>query len=77
MCKTDGIATAGPIPIMVGSTPSTEYPTNLAKIGSPNLMAWLLLASKTTAAPSVTYDEFPAVVVPSFLKAGFNFYKLS
>ena len=46
---------------------------NLARIGSPNFSATDLLATKTAAAPSVTWDELPAVVVPFFLKAGFNF----
>jgi len=45
----------------------------LAKIGSPSFWATDLLANKTAAAPSVTYEEFPAVVVPSFLKAAFSF----
>lgn len=35
-------------------------------------MATDLLANKTAAAPSVTYDELPAVVDPSLPNAGFN-----
>jgi len=49
----------------------------LAKIGNPSFSATDLLTKRTPAAASVTYDEFPAVVVPSFLKAGFNFDKPS
>ncbi len=45
----------------------------MAKIGRPNFSATDLLASTTAAAPSVTCELLPAVVVPSFLKAGFNF----
>ncbi len=30
------------------------------------------LANKMAAAPSLMPDEFPAVTVPSFIKAGFN-----
>lgn len=71
--KTDGMATAGPIPIISGGHPFTVYATYLAKIGRFNFSATDLLANKTTAAPSVVYEEFPAVVLPPFLKAGFNF----
>jgi len=52
--RTYGIAKAGPIPITSGGTPATEYPTTLAKMGSPKLLATDLLTSKTAAAPSVT-----------------------
>jgi len=45
----------------------------LAKIGRPNFSATDLLASRTAAAPSVTCELLPAVVVPSFLKAGLIF----
>ena len=71
--KSYGIAAAGPIPIMLGGTPATVQSMNLAKIGKPNFLATDLLAKRTAAAPSVTYDELPAVVDPSFPKAGFNF----
>lgn len=47
-----------------------------ASIGRPFFSAKDLLASKTAAAPSVTWELFPAVVVPVFLKAGFNFARL-
>lgn len=40
-------------------------------------MATDLLAKRTPAAPSETYEAFPAVVEPSFLNAGFNFAKVS
>lgn len=44
----------------------------LPRIGNPNYMATLLLAKSTPAAPSVTYEAFPAVVVPVLLKAGLS-----
>jgi len=70
------MAKAGPIPMTSGGTPMTEYATNFPKIGSFSFSATDLLAKRTPAAPSVTYDEFPAVVVPPCLKAGFNLPKL-
>lgn len=68
-----GIATTGPIPITSGGTPPTAKLNILPSIGNPCALAKDLLASITTAAPSVTYEEFPAVVLPPFLKAGFSF----
>ena len=44
----------------------------MAKIGSPFFYAKDLLAKSTAAAPSVTCELFPAVVVPFFLKAGLS-----
>lgn len=60
-----------------GGHPLTVYARYLAKIGNPNFSATDLLANNTTAAPSVVYDEFPAVVLPSFLKAGLSFANYS
>jgi len=60
-----------------GGQPDTACAMNLAKIGRPSFSATDLLASKTAAAPSVTYEAFPAVVVPSLLNAGFNLAKPS
>jgi len=42
-------------------------------MGNLSFSATDLLAKRTAAAPSVTYDAFPAVVLPFFLKAVFNF----
>lgn len=67
-----GIATAGPIPIISGGHPATVKSENLAKMGNPFFYANDLLAKRTAAAPSVVWELFPAVVLPSFLKAGFN-----
>ncbi|CAI0381277.1 unnamed protein product [Linum tenue] len=41
-------------------------------MGRPFCIATLLLMSNTAPAPSLTWLEFPKVVVPSFLKTGFN-----
>jgi len=70
--NTFGIATPGPIPIISGGTPTTVYAINLPIIGNLSFSATDLLAKSTAAAPSVVYEELPAVVIPSFLKAGFN-----
>jgi hypothetical protein len=49
---------------------------NFARIGNPFFSANDLLARMTAAAPSVTWELFPAVVVPFFLKAGLILPKL-
>lgn len=46
------------------------------KIGSPNLLAALLEAKSTAAAPSVICELFPAVLHPFGLKAGRSFCKV-
>lgn len=45
---------------------------NLPTIGHLFASAKDLLASRTTAAPSVVWEEFPAVEIPSFLKEGLS-----
>ena len=50
---------------------------NLAKIGSPFFSAYDRLAKTTAAAPSETWELFPAVVLPPFLNAGLSLPKLS
>ena len=49
----------------------------MAKIVIPFFSATDLLARTTAAAPSVTWELLPAVVVPSFLKAGLSFARVS
>lgn len=63
--------------MIAGSHPFTVYAMYLAKMVNPNFSATDLFANKTTAAPSVVYDEFPAVVVPPFLNAGLSFANYS
>ena len=66
------IAGAGPIPIIFGSTPATEYPTILANGCKPFSFAFSSLINTKTALPSFRPDAFPAVTEPSLRKAGFN-----
>mmetsp|Transcript_86937 Transcript_86937/g.106621 ORF Transcript_86937/g.106621 Transcript_86937/m.106621 type:complete len:214 (-) Transcript_86937:37-678(-) len=70
--NTFGIANAGPIPITSGGTPDTANPINLPIIGNPNSFALLRFIINTAAAPSLTCDELPAVVVPPFLNTALN-----
>ncbi|EZA58249.1 hypothetical protein X777_01206 [Ooceraea biroi] len=46
------IAGAGPIPIMLGSTPTTEYPTKRASGLRPSALTASSLAKMTALAPS-------------------------
>ena len=64
------MAGTGPIPIIEGSTPATAIETILA-IGWR--LYWVMafsLARINAAAPSFIPEEFPAVTVPSLIKAG-------
>ena len=63
------------MPINSAGTPATAKLKILPLIGKPSLLATDLLAKRTAAAPSVTWLEFPAVVVPSFENAGLSFDK--
>lgn len=68
-----GIAIAGPIPMMDGSHPTTMLDRSTSFTGSPSSFAFALVIKRQAAAPSDTWELFPAVVLPPFLKAGFNF----
>mmetsp|Transcript_26178 Transcript_26178/g.57194 ORF Transcript_26178/g.57194 Transcript_26178/m.57194 type:complete len:241 (-) Transcript_26178:703-1425(-) len=63
-----GMATAGPMPMIEGSTPTAEKLRKMPRMGRPRRTASARVISRVAAAPSVTWDELPAVVVPSFLK---------
>ncbi len=67
----------GPVPIIFGSTPALAYDLIVANGSRPNSSAFALLIKTTAAAPSLIPDEDAAVTVPSFLKAGRNFERLS
>ena len=67
------VAGTGPIPITLGSTPPLAFATIVAIGFIFNSSALRRLIRRTAAAPSFIPDAFPAVTVPSFLKAGFNF----
>src|SRR5690606_26348049 len=59
-------------PMISGSTPATAKERNTARGVNPS--SWALSADMTTthAAPSLVWDELPAVTVPPCLKAGLS-----
>lgn len=61
------MATAGPTPIMAGSTPTAANERKMPSTGRRRASASRRVISSTAAAPSVTWLLLPAVVVPSFL----------
>mmetsp|Transcript_1560 Transcript_1560/g.6936 ORF Transcript_1560/g.6936 Transcript_1560/m.6936 type:complete len:273 (+) Transcript_1560:2675-3493(+) len=63
-----GMATAGPIPMTLGSTPTAAKDTNRPMMGRPLALAYERRARTTHPAPSETCDAFPGVVDPPFLK---------
>mmetsp|Transcript_77938 Transcript_77938/g.142662 ORF Transcript_77938/g.142662 Transcript_77938/m.142662 type:complete len:210 (+) Transcript_77938:336-965(+) len=70
--KAVGIANAGPMPIKLGSTPTTEKDRMRARMGRPSFSAAARLASSTKAAPSDTWLALPAVVLPPALNTAFS-----
>ena len=66
------VASTGPIPIILGSTPTTAELT----IRANGFKLYFLTASSdaimVATAPSFNPDAFPAVTLPSFLKAARN-----
>ncbi len=58
-------ALTGPMPITDGSTPATAELTMRASTGSPSSRALSTRISRTAAAPSFSYEAFPAVTLPS------------
>mmetsp|Transcript_28848 Transcript_28848/g.63185 ORF Transcript_28848/g.63185 Transcript_28848/m.63185 type:complete len:326 (+) Transcript_28848:790-1767(+) len=70
--RTAGMATAGPTPMISGGQPATAKPRNTPTTGRRCLAAKERRASSTHAAPSVIWLALPAVVEPSFLKAGLS-----
>ena len=71
-CKAFSVAGTGPIPITDGSTPATAMLTIFAIGCKLYFLTASSLANNIAAAPSFIPEEFPAVTVPSFIKAGFN-----
>ena len=65
------------MPITSGGTPTRAVARSEASGFTPSFSAWERRISTTAAAPSVTWEEFPAVVVPPFLKAGGSFARAS
>mmetsp|Transcript_45355 Transcript_45355/g.112650 ORF Transcript_45355/g.112650 Transcript_45355/m.112650 type:complete len:202 (-) Transcript_45355:444-1049(-) len=72
-----GMATAGPMPMISGGTPTTANDTNLPMMGRCSRSAALRRASRQRAAPSDTWLELPAVVDPPFWKAGLSLDSVS
>merc|ERR1739848_610342 len=72
-----GMATAGPMPLMEGSTPTALKLLKVPKMGKPLLLASFLFIKREAAAPSEIWDAFPAVVLPSGSKAGLSFCTFS
>ena len=64
---------AGPIPIILGSTPAVEYAAILAIGFTFNSLTIFSDITTTKADPSEVCDEFPAVTWPLSLNAGLSF----
>mmetsp|Transcript_17349 Transcript_17349/g.30577 ORF Transcript_17349/g.30577 Transcript_17349/m.30577 type:complete len:239 (+) Transcript_17349:364-1080(+) len=67
------MATAGPMPMMLGSQPMTLKPRKVPYTGRPSSLALERFMRSTAAAPSLTWLALPAVVDPSFLNAPLSF----
>mmetsp|Transcript_9402 Transcript_9402/g.12796 ORF Transcript_9402/g.12796 Transcript_9402/m.12796 type:complete len:311 (-) Transcript_9402:77-1009(-) len=68
--KAFGIASTGPIPIILGSTPTTLYDAKRAIGCSPSSFTIFSDITKQNAAPSEVCEEFPAVTEPSAANTG-------
>jgi hypothetical protein len=66
------VAGIGPVSMITGSTPTVVWSTIRARGLSPSDSALPRSISSTAAAPSEICDEFPAVIRPSSLNAGFS-----
>ncbi len=62
----------GPVSINTGSTPATANEWKRARGFRPSWAARSSEAMRTAAAPSVIWDELPAVMTPSGLNAGLS-----
>ena len=66
-----------PVSMVTGSTPARAKAWKRARGRSPRALAFSSLMISTAEAPSVICDEFPAVTLPSSLKAGFSLASVS
>ncbi len=66
------VAGIGPVSMITGSTPTVVWSKIRARGFSPRASAFSRVISSTAAAPSETWEELPAVILPSSLKAGFS-----
>src|SRR5690606_3533429 len=65
-----GIAIAGVVVNQSGDCSASAYPITLAKGFKPNSSTFSLLINTNAAAPSLIFEEFTAVTVPSLINAG-------
>src|SRR5262245_38048481 len=70
--STLGVTGMGAVSISTGSSAASANAWNRARGVSPSLLAASSLATSTAAAPSVIWEEFPAVTTPSGLNAGLS-----
>mmetsp|Transcript_2528 Transcript_2528/g.6729 ORF Transcript_2528/g.6729 Transcript_2528/m.6729 type:complete len:322 (+) Transcript_2528:273-1238(+) len=72
-----GMATAGPTPMILGSTPTAANERNTPRMGRPRRTASRRVISNVAAAPSVSWLALPGVVDPPFLKTVGSLARLS
>ncbi len=70
-------AATGPMPMMVGSTPTTDQLTRRARGLCPCFSAKPRVVSTIAQAPSLIPLAAPAWITPSFLKTFGSFFRLS
>ncbi len=71
------MAGMGPVSMVTGSTPARAKVWKRARGVRPSALAFSSLMISTAEAPSVIWDELPAVTLPSGLKAGFSLASVS
>ena len=64
------IASTGPMPMIIGSTPAVQYARMRASGLRPSSCAFFAVAITSAAAPSLMPDALPAVTEPSLTNAG-------
>ncbi len=77
LASTARVAGAGPMPIMRGATPTVAVATTRARGVRPCCLAAASDATISMAAPSLTPEALPAVIVPSGRTTGFSLARLS
>ncbi len=70
-------ASIGPRPMISGLRPVTPEATIRASGVRPSSLAFVSLITITAAAPSLSGQALPAVIVPSGRKTGFNWLTVS
>ena len=72
-----GTASTGPMPMISGGTPAVANERKTPRGCRFNRVAFSADITTTAAAPSLVWDELPAVTTPSLAKTGFNFASAS